>query len=113
MPLDQILRHLVERGSLTEVRGKEKIKCFIASKTGIPVDLYMATPETWTTLLLIRTGSREHNIKLAQRAKELGMKLRASGDGIEDASGQLLRVSAEEELFSLLQIPYTPPERRD
>ena len=112
MPLDQILRHLVTRGSLTEVRGKEKMKCFIAAKTGIPVDLYIATPETWTTLLLIRTGSKEHNIKLAQRARELGMKLRASGDGIEDAKGQLLRVSSEEELFSLLQVPYISPEGR-
>jgi DNA polymerase (family 10) len=113
MPLAHILRHLVERGSLTEVRGKEKIKCFIAAKTRIPVDLYIATPETWTTLLLIRTGSKEHNIRLAQRARDLGMKLRASGDGIEDASGQLLRVSTEEELFSLLQVPYIPPEGRN
>jgi len=112
-PLDQILRHLIERGSLTEVRGKEKIKCFLAAKTGIPVDLYIATPETWTTLLLIRTGSKEHNIKLAQRARELGMKLRASGDGIEDGSGQLVRVSTEEELFSILQVPYIPPEGRN
>ncbi len=112
-PIDQILRQLVERGSLTEVRGKEKIKCFIAAKTGIPVDLYIATPETWTTLLLIRTGSKEHNIKLAQRARELGMKLRASGDGIEDANGQLLRASTEQELFSLLQVPYIRPERRN
>jgi DNA polymerase (family 10) len=113
LPLDQILRHLVERGSLTEVRGKEKKKCFVAAKTGVPVDLYIGTQETWTTLLLIRTGSKEHNIKLAQRARELGMKLRASGDGIEDASGQLLRVSTEEELFSLLQVPYIPPEDRN
>jgi DNA polymerase (family 10) len=111
--LAQILRRLVKRGSLTEVRGKEKIKCFLAAKTGVPVDLYIATPETWTTLLLIRTGSKEHNIKLAQRARELGMKLRASGDGIEDASGQLLRVSTEEQLFSLLQVPYIPPEGRN
>ena len=113
LPLDQILRHLVERGSLTEVRGKEKIKCFLAAKTGIPVDLYIATPETWTTLLLIRTGSKEHNIKLAQRARELGMKLRASGDGIEGGSGRLLRVSTEEELFSILQVPYIPAEGRN
>jgi DNA polymerase (family 10) len=112
MPVHQVLRRLVQRGSLTEVRGKEKMKCFIAVKTGIPVDLYIATPETWTTLLLIRTGSKEHNIKLAQRARDLGMKLRASGDGIEDATGQLLRVSTEQELFSLLQVPYIPPEDR-
>ncbi len=30
--------------------------------TEIPVDLYLATPDTWATLLLIRTGSAQHNI---------------------------------------------------
>lgn len=110
--LQRLLRHIVDRGSLTPVRGKEKMMCFIATKTGIPVDIYVATDDTWATLFLIRTGSREHNIKLAQRAQELGMKLRASGDGIEDASGKLLKVETEGEIFSYLQLPYVRPEER-
>jgi DNA polymerase (family 10) len=110
--LEGLIGQLVARGSLTPVRGKEKIKCFVATKTGIPVDVYVAKPETWATLLLIRTGSKEHNIKLAQRAKELGMKLRASGDGIEHVNGDFLRVNAEEEIFALLNLPYVRPEER-
>jgi DNA polymerase (family 10) len=76
------------------------------------VDVYFAKRETWATLLLIRTGSKEHNIKLAQRAKELGMKLRASGDGIEGVSGDSIIVNAEEEIFAILGLPYVLPERR-
>jgi DNA polymerase/3'-5' exonuclease PolX len=110
--LDGVISQLVSRGSLTPVRGKEKIKVFVASKTGIPMDIYIAGPETWATLLLIRTGSKEHNIKLAQRARELGMKLRASGDGIENGNGDLLRVDAEEDIFRLLELPYLRPEER-
>ena len=110
--LERAIAQLVSRGSLTPVRGKEKIKVFVASKTGIPVDIYVATRETWATLLLIRTGSKEHNIRLAQRARELGMKLRASGDGIEHRDGTLLRVNAEEEIFRLLELPYVQPEQR-
>jgi DNA polymerase (family 10) len=113
LPLENLLHQLVARNSLTPVRGKEKIKCFIGTRTGVPVDLYVATYETWATLLLIRTGSKEHNIKLAQRAKELGMKLRASGDGIEDANGALVRVTAEEEIFSVLQLRYVQPQDRN
>jgi len=110
--LEELLEHLVERGSLASVRGKDKVKCFVATKTGIPIDLYVARPETWTTLLLIRTGSKEHNIRLAQRAKELGMKLRASGDGIEDGHGNVLKVDAEEDVFRILGLPYLAPEDR-
>ena len=111
-PLEELLEHLVERGSLASVRGKDKVKCFLATKTGIPIDLYVARLETWATLLLIRTGSKEHNIRLAQRAKELGMKLRASGDGIEDGRGNVLKVDAEEEVFRILGLPYLAPEDR-
>jgi DNA polymerase (family 10) len=110
--LEELLEHLVERGSLASVRGKDKVKCFVATKTGIPIDLYVARPETWATLLLIRTGSKEHNIRLARRAKELGMKLRASGDGIEDGHGNLLKVDAEEDVFRILRLPYLAPEDR-
>ena len=35
---------------------------------GQQFDLYFATPETWGALVLIRTGSMAHNIKLSKRA---------------------------------------------
>ena len=103
----------MQRGSLTPVRDGEKIKAFTATKTGIPVDLYVASRDTFPTLFLIRTGSKNHNIKLAMRARELGMKLRASGDGIEDADGAPLRIESEEDIFRLLQVPYVSPDQRD
>jgi len=49
----------------------------------IGVDLYLCTPDTWATTLLIRTGSAEHNIWLCSRARELGGKLHADGSGLE------------------------------
>jgi hypothetical protein len=55
----------------------------IARPVSIGVDLYLATPETWATTLLIRTGSKEHNIWLCERARRLGGKLHASGQGLE------------------------------
>jgi DNA polymerase (family 10) len=110
---EALLHRLVERASLTPVRGKDKMKCFIATKTEIPVDIYVATEEKWATLLLIRTGSKEHNIRLAQRANELGMKLRASGDGIVGVDAQLIRVKTEEDIFCLLQLRYLEPGDRN
>lgn len=107
------LANLVQRGSLTPVRDGDRIKMFIATKTGIPIDIYVASRETFPTLLLIRTGSKDHNIKLAMRARQLGMKLRASGDGIEDGEGRLFRIESEEEIFRMLRVPYAGPEQRD
>jgi DNA polymerase (family X) len=110
--LDSILDGLIERGSLTPIRAGKKARCFAATKTGIQIDIYIADHRTWGTLLLIRTGSKNHNIKLAQRARELGFKLRASGDGIETESGTVMAIETEQDIFRLLRLPYLEPEHR-
>src|SRR6266446_3745254 len=57
-------------------------KPWVADKL-MPVDIYMATEESWATLLLIRTGSAEHNIWMCARARACGGKLHADGSGLE------------------------------
>jgi DNA polymerase (family 10) len=110
--LASLTEAMITRGSLTPIRRGGKVQCYIATKTGIQLDIYTADKRTWATLLLIRTGSKEHNIRLAQRARELGLKLKASGDGIETASGTLVEVYTEEDVFRMLKLPYLTPELR-
>ena len=50
----------------------------------IQVDVYIADEYTWATLLLIRTGSKENNIRLCTVARDRGWHLAASGDGLFD-----------------------------
>ena len=75
---------------------------------GINVDLYSTTEETWEPLLLIRTGSAEHNIKLSMIARKKGMKLSHKGL-IKD---EKIIASTEKEIFEALGIDYVPPEER-
>ncbi len=75
---------------------------------GINVDLYSATPETWEPLLLIRTGSAQHNIKLSMIARKKGMKLSHNGL-IKD--GKIV-ASTEKEIFDLLDLQHVRPEDR-
>lgn len=79
----------------------------------IAVDIYWATPETWGTLLLIRTGSKEHNIKLCMLARDKGWKLHASGEGLFDAYDRRIASSAEEGIFAALGLPFIPPGKRE
>ena len=76
---------------------------------GMNVDLYSATPETWGALLLIRTGSAEHNIKLSQIALRKGMKLSHKGL-IKD--GKVI-ASTEKEIFEALGLSFVEPEQRE
>ena len=76
---------------------------------GEQIDLYLATPETWGTLILIRTGSAGHNIKLSMIAQKKGLKLSHSG---LTKNGQVI-ASTEKEIFEALDLPYIAPEERE
>jgi DNA polymerase/3'-5' exonuclease PolX len=80
---------------------------------GIPIDLYFATPETWFTILLIRTGSKRHNQYLATLAQRRGWHLYADGRGLYDSEGNRIAGDSEESFFQVLGIPYLEPSRRD
>lgn len=93
------------------ILGGEKLRR--VSYKGTQVDLYYATPQTWATLLLIRTGSKENNIRLCSRARRLGMKLKANGDGIIGKDGQLIPIESEEQVYDILGLPYKEPWQRE
>jgi DNA polymerase (family 10) len=81
---------------------------------GIQVDVYIADATTWATLLLIRTGSREHNILLCQKARAMGLKLNADGHGLTWISKDVnVPVHTEDAIFKELGLPYKEPMERE
>ncbi|MBA7511356.1 DNA polymerase/3'-5' exonuclease PolX [subsurface metagenome] len=78
----------------------------------VQVDIYVASEETWATLLLIRTGSKENNIRLASLAKRKGWHLAASGDGLFNEKGERIAGDSEQSLFEALGLPYKEPWER-
>jgi len=84
-----------------------------ASYKGTQIDIYYATPEIWATLLLIRTGSKENNIRLCSAAKRKGWKLCASGNGLFNEKGDKMAGDSEESIYKALGLKYQEPwERR-
>ncbi len=78
----------------------------------IQIDIYVANEETWATLLLIRTGSAENNIRLATLAKKRGWHLAASGEGLFNERGERVAGDSEESIYEALGLPYQRPEER-
>lgn len=89
----------------------EKLKRF--DYNGAQIDLYYATAETWATLLLIRTGSKENNIRLCTLAKKKGWHLAASGDGLFDDTSRRVAGDSEESIYGALGLPYQKPSERN
>ena len=90
-----------------------KIKRLHYHKANIDIDIYFATPTTWPTLLLIRTGSKESNIRLATRAKRMGWQLKANGDGLFNENGERVAGDTEESIYRALGVSYQMPNERD
>ena len=79
---------------------------------GTQIDFYFADETTRATLLLIRTGSVENNIRLCGIAKKKGWHLAASGDGLFDENGVRIAGNTEQSIYAALGLQYQePPER--
>jgi DNA polymerase (family 10) len=97
-------------GAAVVESGPELVRLIIQE---IQVDLYRATPKTWGVLLLIRTGSTQHNIKLCSHAKSMGLMLSAAHGVLKIEDGKVIASRTEEEIFSALGLAYVEPKNRE
>ena len=108
---------------LLKVGGGKLIRVELQNSypANLMLDVYIATPDTWATLLLIRTGSKEHNIRMCIRARSRGMTLKADGSGLFNVAPDVIpeyreaRIDGdtEESIFKALNLPYLAPEQRN
>jgi DNA polymerase (family 10) len=105
--------HLLEtiRGAGNVGAAGPKIQTVIFE--GVTYDIYLATPASWATILLLRTGSAANNIRLASIAKRKGWHLAASGDGLFDKKGERIAGDTEDSIYRALGVPYQQPKERN
>ena len=99
-------------GTLTLNGSKIKRLHYGDSNDSIDIDIYFATSVSWATLLLIRTGSKENNIRLAMAARRKGWQLKANGDGLFNNHGDRIAGDTEQSIYQVLGIPYQEPHDR-
>lgn len=75
-------------------------------------DLLAYEPGNFGSLLVCRTGSKEHNIFLVEHAKRMGLIWRPYA-GVFNAAGECLAAESEEEIFQALDLPWIKPEDRE
>lgn len=89
----------------------DKIKRF--KFEGEMIDLYLANEKTFETLVLIRTGSKDHNVRLTTQAKFKGMKLKADGTGLVNRDHEDVIIDKTENGILEILLGFVPePEKR-
>lgn len=77
------------------------------------LDLWCANEMNFATRFMCRTGSREHNIWLAERAKRWGFERWDSYRGLVTKRGLLKVAATEAELYRALDLEFIAPENRE
>lgn len=117
--VDALLTQLIAREQLTQRRTATdtitwgpKNKLAQHWPTGMPVDFFAADAGNWFNYLVCRTGSAENNIRIASTARARGWKWHPYGAGFTDERGRPVPVTSEQDVFTLLDLPYLEPHQR-
>lgn len=96
--------------------------CMYRLSNGLQLDLFFARgaindmfnpqPCNWGTILLQRTGSREHNIWICDRARALGIQWKPY-IGLVDADGYVIASETEQSIYEFIGLPMLMPKQRE
>lgn len=89
---------------------KSEIQCDLWVARQATMDLLAPIPCNWGAMFLTYTGSMQHNIKIIQRAKDLGKTFRP-GWGVIEETGRV-HATTESEIFAALEWDYIEPSDR-
>jgi len=109
--------------SLPEVRkvlAAGETRSSVRLSSGVQADLRVVPPEAFGAALLYFTGSKEHNVRLRERALAQGMTLNEYGlfpdDGEpapQDRGVKAIASKTEQSIYAKLGLPWIPPELRE
>jgi DNA polymerase (family X) len=96
----------------TIAAGDTKVSLTFDLSYDISVDFRIVTPEQFASTLHHFTGSKDHNIRMRQLAKDRGEKI--SEYGVENIeTGEVITFSSEQEFYHHFGLPFIPPEIRE
>ncbi|WP_261133182.1 DNA polymerase/3'-5' exonuclease PolX [Bacillus sp. Marseille-Q3570] len=110
---EKVAPQLEKLENVTEViaSGTTKVSVVVTYDYDISVDFRLVKPEEFASTLHHFTGSKEHNVKMRQLAKERSEKI--SEYGVEDSeTGEIKTFETEEAFFNHFGLEFIPPQVR-
>ncbi len=109
---ESVIRFFTAQPTVREITACGPTKGSVILNSGLKVDLRLVDHESFGSLLQHFTGSQNHNVKLRERARRLGLSL--SEYGITDSNtGKMEKFLTEEAFYARQGLQYIPPEIRE
>lgn len=94
-----------------EVIGAGDTKVSIRTEAGVQADFRLVSEEEFPAALHYFTGSKAHNVRMRQLAKDNNLKLNEYG--LFKADGSREKIESEADIFKILDLDYVIPELRE
>lgn len=91
--------------------GDTKVSITLDVENEVDVDFRLVNMDQFASALNHFTGSKDHNIKMRQIAKDQGKKISEYGVELED--GTVQHFKTEEEFYAFFDLPFIPPTVRE
>ncbi|CAN7296034.1 DNA polymerase/3'-5' exonuclease PolX [Rossellomorea sp. LjRoot5] len=111
---DKVKEGLLKLPNIVETiaAGDTKVSLTLAYHWDVSIDFRIVKPEEFATTLHHFTGSKDHNVRMRQLAKERGEKI--SEYGVENSeTGEVKTFDSEEAFYHHFDLPLIPPELRE
>ncbi|MFP4662023.1 MAG: DNA polymerase/3'-5' exonuclease PolX [Halanaerobiales bacterium] len=96
-----------------EVIVKGSKKSSILTENNFQIDLRIVSEEEFPAALQYFTGSKEHNVRMRERAKRYGYKLNEYGLFDTENNDKRIELRDEEDIYQALDLDYIIPELRE
>jgi len=107
----EIMAAFTAREDVARVRGQGTTKSSVEFHHGLRAQLWVHPPERFGTALQYATGSKDHNVRLRELALKKGLSL--SEHALARQAGSEILCASEEEVYTVLGLPWISPELRE
>ena len=113
-----VMDWFVNLEGVEEVTAHGNTKSSVRFQGGLQADLRVVPPAQFAFALMHFTGSKEHNVRMRQRALERGLSLSEWGlfdkdTDSKDARESVIQADSEAEIYQKLDLRFVPPELRE
>lgn len=109
-----LMSKIVELGSEDGMKVSNKKTIILKDEFGeIKTELWFTTPERWPVTLLVRTGGTRSNKRIVKLCENKKWRLSVNEGSIFDENNKKLPIEKEEDIFTLLEIPFIEPSWRE
>ena len=111
---DEVKNQLLSLPGIKQViaAGDTKVSVVLDYEYDISVDFRIVQDKEFITTLHHFTGSKDHNVRMRQLAKDRGEKISEYGVEVAD-TGEILTFETEEQFYNHFGLPFIPPELRE